>query len=147
MKKKGSVPIVKQDLWITLGDYAVACHEPGNTILRHERLRDNFFACRAANLTPVREQKNLMPETNSRPGDLYLPCWSAGQPAALDITITSPLQPSNISNAARKYGFALRAAEDRNFEQYFQQCANIGFQFFPWLLNHLEYPLNWSERH
>ena len=116
----------------TLGDHAVACLGRGDMISRHDRLRDKTFsACSAANLSPVCEQENLIPETNSRPGNMYLPCWSAGQPAALDITITSPLQPSIISNAARKSGVALRAAEDRKLEQFSQQCANIGVQFFP----------------
>ena len=116
----------------TLGDHAVACNGLGDMISRHDRLRDKIVsACKAANLSPVCEQKNLIPETNSQPGDVYLPCWSAGQPAALIITITSPLQPSIISNAVRKSGFALRAAEDRRLEQYSQKCANIGFQFIP----------------
>ena len=59
---------------------------------------------------------------------MYLPCLSAGQLAALDITITSPLQLSIISYAARKSGFALRAEKDRKLEQFSQQCANIGVQ-------------------
>ena len=87
-----------------------------------------FFACSAASLSPVCEQKNLISETNSRSGDVYLPSWSAGHPAALDVIIASPLQPSVISIAARS-GFALRAAEDRNFRQYSQYCARIGVQF------------------
>ena len=116
----------------TLGDHAVACHGRGDMISRQDRPRDKILStCSAANLSPNCEQKNLIPETNSRPGDVYLPCWSARQPAALDITITSPLQPSIISNAARKSGFALRAAEHRKLEQYSQQCANIGVQFIP----------------
>ena len=125
MKKKGSVPIVKHDL----GDNAVACHGRGNMMSRHDRLSDKILACSAANLSPVCQQKNLIPETNSRPGDVYLPCRSAGQPAALDITITSPLQPTVISNWARKTDFAPRAGEDRKLEQYSQQCANIVVQF------------------
>ena len=115
-----------------LGDHAVACHGRGDMISRHDCLRDKIFsACSGANLSPDCEQKNLIPETNSRPGDVYLPCWSAEQLAALDITITSPLQPSIISNGARKSGFALRAAEDRKLEQYSEQCGNIGVQFIP----------------
>ena len=117
---------------VTLGDHAVACHGRGNMISRHDCLRDKMFsACSAANLSPVCEQKNMITETNSRLGDVYLTCWSAGQPAALDITITSPLLPSIISNAVKKSRFALRAAEDRKLQQYFQQCANTGFQFIP----------------
>ena len=115
----------------TLGDHAVTCRGLGNMISRH-RLRDQIIsACSAANLSPVCEQRNLILETISRPGDVYLPCWSALQPAALHVNITSPLQPSFISNAARKSGFALRSAEDRKFEQYSQLCANIGVQFIP----------------
>ena len=94
-----------------------------------------------------RLQKNLIPEANSRPGDVYLLCWSAGQPAALDITITSPLQPSISSNAARKSGFALRAADDRKLKQYSLHVPTLVFNFFPWFLNHLEDSLNLSERH
>ena len=93
----------------TLGDHAVACHGRGDISLRHDRLRDKIFfsSCNAANLSPIREQKNLITETNSRPGDVYLPCWSSGQPAALDVKIISALQPSITSNAVRKSGFAM----------------------------------------
>ena len=85
-------------------------------------------ACSAANLSPVSEQKNLIPETNSRPEDVYLPCWSSGQSADLDVTITSPMQTSIISNAVRMSGFALKAAEEKKFDS------------FPWLL---VVSLNW----
>ena len=131
-EKEMKCPYCKTGSLDTLGDHAVACHGRDDMISRHDRLRDKIFsACSAANLSPVCGEKNLIPETISRPGDVYLRCWSAGQPAALDITITSPLQPNIISNAARKSGFALRAAEDRKLEQYSQQCANIGVQFVP----------------
>ena len=131
-EKERKSPYCKTGFLDTPGDHAVACHGRGDMISQHDHLRDKFFsACSALNLSPVCQQKNLIPETNCGPGDMYLPCWSAGQPAALDITITSPLQPSIISNAARKSGFALRAAEDRKFEQYSQQRAKIGLQFNP----------------
>ena len=104
-----------------LGDHALSCHGRGDMISRHDRVRDRIFAaCSTANLSPVCEQKNLIPDNNSRPGDIYLPSWSAGQPSALDVTITSPLKPSLISDAARRCGFALTNAEDRKYEQYAQ---------------------------
>ena len=131
-EKEKKCPHCKTGSLDTLGDHAVACHARGDTVLRHhDRLRDEFFsACSAANVSPVRQQKNLIPEKNPRPGDVYLPCWSAGQPAALDMTITSSLQTSIILNAARKSGFALKAAKDRKLA-ISQQCANIGVQFSP----------------
>ena len=85
-------------------------------------------ACSSANLSPVSEQKHL-PENNSRPVDVYLPSFIAGQPAALDVTITSPLQASLISDAARTCGFALTLAEDRNIGHYYQKCSDMGIHF------------------
>ena len=83
----------------------------------------------AASIPAACEQKNVIPETYSRPGDVYSPCSSAGQPAALDVIITSPLQPSIISNAMRTSD--LRAAEEKMIEHYSQQCVNIGVRFIP----------------
>ena len=92
-EKERKCPYCKTGSLDTLGDQAVASHGRGDVIPRQERLRDKFFSdCSAANLSPLCEHKNLIPETNSRPGDL--PCCCAAQSAALDITITSPLQPS-----------------------------------------------------
>ena len=93
--------------------------------------RQNYIRLQRCQPVAVWEQKYLIPETKARPGDVYLPCRSAGQPAALDVTITYPLQTSIMSNAARKPGFDLRVAEDRKFEQNSQQCAIIGVQFIP----------------
>ena len=57
--------------------------------------------------------------------------WNAGQPAALNVTVTSPLQSSFIINLSDKSGFALSAAEDRKYEQYAQNCSEVGIQFIP----------------
>ena len=62
-----------------LDDHALSCHGRGDMISRHDRVRDRIFAaCSTANLSPVCVQKNLIPDNNSRPGDIYLPSWSAG---------------------------------------------------------------------
>ena len=90
-------------------------------------------ACSGALLSPICEQKRLLPDKNSRPGafDIFLPVWNAGQPAALDVTVTSPLQSSLIISASEKSGFALSAAEDRKYKQYAQNCSEVGIQFIP----------------
>ena len=86
-------PYFKSAILDIFGDHAVSCHGRGNIISRHDRVRDTIMkACSSANLSPVCEQKHL-PENNSRPGDVYLPSFIAGQPAALDVTITSPCKP------------------------------------------------------
>ena len=83
-----------------MGDYAVSCHGPADMISRHDRIRDKITsACSGALLSPICEQKNLLLDNDSRPGDIFLPVWNAGQPAALDVTVTSPLQSILIINA------------------------------------------------
>ena len=115
-----------------MGDHAASCHGRGDMISRHDRIRDKIIsACSGALLSPISEQKSLLPDNNSRSGDIFLPVWNAGQPAALDVTVTSPLQSSLIINASEKSGFALSAAEDRKYEQYAQNCSDVGIQFIP----------------
>ena len=65
-EKERKCPYCKTGSLDTLSDHAFACHGRGDMILRHDRLRDKIFSvCSAANLSPVCEQKNLIPETNS----------------------------------------------------------------------------------
>ena len=91
----------------------------GDMISRHDRVRDRIFAaCSTSILATVCEHKNLIPDNNSRQETYILPSWSAGQAAALDLTITSPLQRSLISDAARRCGFALNNAEERKSGHY-----------------------------
>ena len=113
-----------------MGDHAVSYHGRGDMISHHDRIRDKIIsACSGALLSRISEQKSLLPDNNSRPGDIFLPVWKAGQPAALDVTITSPLQSSLTINAFEKSGFALSAAEDRKYEQNAQNYSEIGIQF------------------
>ena len=115
-----------------MGDHAVSCHGRGDMISRHDRIRDKIIsACSGALFSPISEQKSLLPDSNSRPGDILLPVWNNGLPAALDVTVTSPLQSSLIKNASEKSGLALSAAEDRKYEQYAQNCSEVGIQLIP----------------
>ena len=115
-----------------MGDHAVSCQGRGDMISRHDRLRYKIIsACSGAFLSPISEQKCLLPDNNSRPGDIFLPVWNDGQPAVLDVTVTSPLQSSFIINASEKSGFALSAAEDRKYKQCAENCSEIGIQFIP----------------
>ena len=125
-------PYCKSGTLDTFGDHAVACHGRGDAISRHDRIRDRIAsACLVANLSPVIEKRNLIAENNSRPGDVSLPCWKSGQSAALDITVTSSLQPNIISHAAEKSGYPIEAAEDRKYTEYENSCAQQGILFVP----------------
>ena len=69
-----------------------------------------YKLARGALLSPICEQKSLLHDNNSRPGDIFLPVGNDGQTAALDVTVTSPLQSSLIKNTSENSGFALSAA-------------------------------------
>ena len=74
-------PNFKSAVLDIFGDHAVSYHGRGDIISRHDRVRDTIMtACSSANLSPVWEQKHLLPEKNSKPGDVYLPSFTAGQP-------------------------------------------------------------------
>ena len=115
-----------------MGDHAMSSHGRGDMISCHDRIRDKIIsACLWAILSPIWEHKSLLSDNDSRPGDIFLPVWNAGQPVDLDVTVTSPLQSSLNISASEKSGFALSAAEDRKFEQYAQNCSEVGIQFIP----------------
>ena len=124
-------PFCKSGTLEVMGDHAVSFHGRGDMI-SHDRVRDKIIsACSGALSSPICEQKSLLSDNNSRQRDVFLPVWNAGQPAALDITVASPLQSSLIINASEKSDFALSAAEDRNYKQYAQNCSEVGIQFIP----------------
>ena len=75
-----------------LGDHALACGGNTERISRHNALRDVVFsAAQAAALSPRREVPFLVPDSLSRPADVFLPSWHQGRPAALDTTVISSL--------------------------------------------------------
>ena len=72
-----------------MGDHAGSCHGRSDMIARHDRIRERIIlACSVAHLS-ICEQMSLI-RNNSRPGYKFLPVLNAGQPAVLDVTVTSP---------------------------------------------------------
>ena len=79
------------------GDHALCCGFWGDSIARHNGIRDHIFKMASgAVLNPVKEGCFLLPGNNRRPADVFLPNWSAGRDAALDITVVNPLQQATV---------------------------------------------------
>ena len=73
------------------GDHAVVCGGNGERITRHNDLRGVIYsAAQSAALSPRQEVPSLEPGSVSHPADVFIPAWSLGQPAALDVTVISP---------------------------------------------------------
>ena len=87
-------------------------------------------ACSAA-LAPRKEVPSLIPGSQSRPADIYLPNWERGQPAALDVTVISPLQSLTLHRAASSAGHALTVGEQRKVAAHAAACHAVGISFVP----------------
>ena len=93
------------------GDHQVGCGGNGDRILRHNSVCDSIFhAARSAALAPQKEVPSLIPGSHCRPADILLPNWERGQPAAMDVTVISSLQPLTLQGAASSAGHALAVA-------------------------------------
>ena len=83
-------------------------------VIRHNQLRDIVADyCRQAHLS-VRVEAGYglsSDHSNTRPADVLVQGWDRGSPAALDITVTSPLTPATLRDASSTAGAAAYAAE------------------------------------
>ena len=85
-----------------LGHHAVTCKYGGDVVSRHNKIRDILVeTCRRAHIgVQVEVGNNLTHDHNkTRPADILLSNWFLGKPAALDVSITSPLNPLTLLEA------------------------------------------------
>ena len=114
------------------GDHQVGCGGNGDRISRHNAIRDVVFsAAQSAALCPRKEVPSLILNSSSRPADIYLPNWERGQPAALDVTVISPLQQLTLARASSEAGYALQVAEERKKATHAEACRSSGVIFHP----------------
>ena len=77
---------------------------------------------------------SLIPGSKSRPANVYLPHWTHGKPAALDVAVISPLQKLTLQNSATIQGYALSLGEDWKRSSHAQDCFDVGVPFIPLLV-------------
>ena len=97
-----------------LGHHALTCKYRGDVVSRHNKLRDVFLeSCRRACIgARVEAGSGLgLDQHRTRPVDVLVPDWMLGKPAAFDITVTSPLNPSIFTEASVMAGSATLAAD------------------------------------
>ena len=64
---------------------------------------------------------------NTRPADILASNWLCGKPAAFDLTVVSPLNPTFISEAGRTAGSVAVAAELRKHSANDAKCSELGW--------------------
>ena len=63
----------------------------------------------------------------TRPADILIPSWSTSdKPAAIDVSITSPLKSSILSEAGVVAGAAARQTEERKHTRNDPICFELG---------------------
>ena len=72
-----------------------------------------------------------MPSSLSRPADILLPHWSHSRPAALDVSVISPLQHLTLTGAVSSPGYALRIHVWRKMSSNLPACRSAGVDFLP----------------
>ena len=72
-----------------------------------------------------------MSNSSARPADIFLPTWNGGSPAALDVTVISPMQQLTLSQSATTQGHALKVASNRKTAIHGPCCQQAGIQFIP----------------
>uniref|UniRef100_A0A1X7T2V3 Uncharacterized protein n=1 Tax=Amphimedon queenslandica TaxID=400682 RepID=A0A1X7T2V3_AMPQE len=93
--------------------------------------------------SPGREVPSLVPDSSSRPADIFVPSWSLSRPAAMDVTVISPLQQLTVSQSATVRGHALLFAEERKNIVHFEECQRVGVLFQPLAMETLG---GWSQK-
>ena len=125
------------------GDHQVGCGGNGDRIFRHNAIRYAVFsAAQSAALCPRKEMPSLIPRSCSRHADIYVPLWVGHQPAAMDVTVISPLQQLTLSGASSIAGHALQVREERKRTVYADLCHSSGIDFAPLAMEALG---GWSE--
>ena len=90
-------------------------------------------SCRRAHLgVHIEVGHNLTPDhSNTRPADILVPHWCMGKPAALDLSVTSPLNPLTLLEAGVTAGAAAKATEERKLKANTGKCADLGWVCVP----------------
>ena len=115
-----------------MGDHGMVCGTGGERIARHNALRDALHAtAAAAGLAPQKEGRALLPGNDRRPADVFLPGWSGGRDAALDVTVVHPLQDATRARAAAEPGYALTYAYNNKMRVTADLCDQQGISFIP----------------
>ena len=115
-----------------LGDHALCCGNEGERIARHNALRDALHStAAAASLGPSKEVRFLIPGSDKRPADVFLPYWCSGRDTAWDVTVIHPLQKATVTKAVALPGHAANEAYARKMREAWEECRRQGIVFTP----------------
>ena len=95
------------------GHHAATCQCGGDVVVRHNMCHQAHIAATleaGSGLTPGLD--------HTRPADMLAGDWALGKPAAFDITVTSPLNPTILAEACLRVGAAAEAINVPSWAEY-----------------------------
>ena len=93
--------------------------------VKHSKSEANFVKLqflRNSGRDPVKERRGILPDSERRPADIFIPNWAGGKDAALDITVIHPLQGATRRGAAANPGHALTIVYKRKMREAGKLC-------------------------
>ncbi|KAL5467311.1 hypothetical protein EMCRGX_G031522 [Ephydatia muelleri] len=117
-----------------LGHHAVTCKYGGDVVSRHNKIRDILVeTCRRAHIGVQMEVGNNLTHDHNktRPANILLSNWFLGKPAALDVSITSPLNPLTLLEAGVLAKSAAQVTEARKHQANDPKCSELGWVCVP----------------
>ena len=118
-----------------LGHHALTCKHEGDVVACHNSLRDVVLQfCHRAYLGGQVEVGSGFgtDKSHTQPADILVKNWVLGKPAAFDLTVTSPLNPTTLPEAgAATSGSAAMAAEIRKHGANDSKCSELGWISIP----------------
>ena len=114
------------------GDHIVCCSK--NLIQRRHMALQDILAdlIREVGL-PV--DKEVGPGDGSRPGDLYIPRWSADGTTVVDCTVRHPYAPCRRVVDPTHVLQWRREQEQEKTTKYLERCQEVGWDFVPFLMD------------
>ena len=115
------------------GDHAMHCKDDnGLKGGRHDRLWDNIFKeAQHASLNPKKEMPGLVPNSQSRPADIYIENLVDGKKMAFDVSVVSPTQNAVLHRAADNAASAIEMPKSSKNRAHLDNCRAQGITFQP----------------
>ncbi|GJR79081.1 reverse transcriptase domain-containing protein [Tanacetum coccineum] len=121
------------------GDHAVSCAGIIGIKHRHNMVRDTLVdICFRSGISAGKEVDIGLDEGHDkklRPADMLLYSWDGGLDVCVDLTGSSPLTQTGMSDFAP--GRAVTDAAHRKRGKYMAKCADIGYGFLPFSFSSL----------
>ena len=111
--------------------HCTGCSTGGGIHFRHDLVKRVIFdEAQEASLQPRLEVANLVPGSQSRPADVFIPNWHNGIAAALDVCIVAPAR-STPNSPAKDFGSHIDTRYKAKLNEHADDCKSVDLKFFP----------------